>query len=135
MRTIKFRVWNKKTQSWIYGPNNLDSVDGVNLVGETILLGCFLAGVSVEDLNEIVALQYVGKKDKNGKSIFEGDIIRIPTTDQFTGEAICRHGAVYYDESFAQYRFKGNETTHTLFGVDTFGEIIGNIFDNPALLK
>lgn len=62
-RQIKFRVYNKKTKKWIYGPHANSSIDGVNLFGETIMFGELLSGVSIEDYNECVALQFTGLKD------------------------------------------------------------------------
>lgn len=70
-REFKFRVWNKKTNKWVHGPGF-----EVNLFGEMILLGGFMMGISLEDLNHCILLQYVGLKDKNNKEIYEGDIVR-----------------------------------------------------------
>lgn len=69
-RPIKFRVWHNAKKKWIHGPG-----DEVNLFGETILLGQFMP-VPIEELNDCVAEQFTGILDKNGKEIYEGDIIR-----------------------------------------------------------
>jgi hypothetical protein len=71
MKDIKFRVWNNKTKSWVHGPG-----EEVNLFGEMILLGGFMNGISVEDLNECLAFQYSGCKDKNDREIYEGESIK-----------------------------------------------------------
>lgn len=137
MRQIKFRVWNKKTNNWVEccGPSELNSLDGVNLFGETILLGGFMDGVSIEDLNECVALQFTGLKDKNDKDIFEGDIVRICNTNSVTGEDLSWNGEIYFDKSFAQFRIKSKTSSYSLSSSQIFGEIIGNLFKNPELLK
>ena len=69
-RQIKFRLWNNKNKSWIHAPRK-----EVNLLGETIILGGLLDGVSIRDLNDILVLQFTGFLDKNNNEIYEGDII------------------------------------------------------------
>lgn len=143
-RQIKFRVWNDKTKNWIHGPHEMPSLDGVNLFGETILLGGFMNRVSIEDLNDCVALQFTGLKDKNGKEIFEGDIVRW----------IVRPLDLRYKEEFEEWEHQGKPLQeikkmvqfkhHGFMCFDSSGfgpyraiecEVIGNIFENLELLK
>ncbi len=139
-RQIKFRIWNNKTKQWIEGPNEESCLDGVNLFGETILLGGFLYGVSIEDLNEIVALQYTGLKDKNGREIFEGDILiyKLDYNESQGGQLDNEIDYVHFDHATF---FWGNKLKCALNEYLTGKnntvdlEIIGNIYDNPELIK
>lgn len=73
--------------------------------------------------------QYTGLTDKNGKKIFEGDIV------QGAWETIF---AVYYDSDYLQFRakVKDNYTREIdYYGNSNYIEIIGNIHDNPKLLS
>jgi uncharacterized phage protein (TIGR01671 family) len=129
-REIIFRVWNKRANKWIHGPGQ-----EVNLFGETILLGEFMR-VSLDELNDCVALQYTGLKDKNGKEICEGDILKfipqLKNSDQFVGY-------VFYCEDDASFHhtYLYGRPSKRFWGqfVSWEYEIIGNIFENPELMQ
>lgn len=78
--------------------------------------------------------QYTGLTDKNGTRIFEEDIVR--TDDNLKG-------VVEWDETFAKYIVCYNQISGNWFDFEGEGgypvslecEIIGNIYDNPELLK
>ena len=79
--------------------------------------------------------QYTGLTDKNGKKIFEGDIIKIPDDyDEFGINA----GAVYEVYfAFGGFRLKPKRSNAKGFWLedDKTVEIIGNIHENPELLE
>lgn len=140
MREIKFRgkaecgieelekQGFKHENGWIYG---------------TYLDGYIVNGV-VESTDEYIALeewcpikietvgQYTGLKDKNGKEIYEGDIIEKTYYSYHQPECSELFEIKYEGLSFHFEHIKGN-TFHLPFTEDI--EVIGNIHDNPELLE
>lgn len=130
-RIIKFRIWNKKTKSWLHGPDKNPSLDGVNLFGENILLGGFCQGVSIEDLNESVALQYTGIEDKNGVQIYEGDIIEYTQClfNTIPDKFPQKQKVIEWDDYGARWNIFSSAAGELNL------KVIGNIFENPELLN
>ena len=133
-RKIKFRIWNNKTRSWVHGPHKNPSLDGVNLFGETIMFGYLLHGVSIEDYNECIPLQYTGLKDRSGREIFEGDIVCVMRDcgnfDESRYEKMNLPVKYYPDRGFKAYWGHEDCNAQDLYSA----EVIGNIFENPELL-
>ncbi len=144
-REIKFRVWNKRTNNWVHGPGH-----EINLFGETILLGGFMRGIGLEELNDCVALQYTGMKDKNGKEIYEGDFVSVVDENNIFDirfgkvkrtvvgiDAATLHLVEINCFYFHRDGFPYFSITYNFIGKHDLDDtkIIGNIFQNKNLLK
>ena len=82
--------------------------------------------------------QYTGLTDKNGRKIFEGDIVRAiykPKDKDLAIDDFIIKWDKYYCKFVGYYVGKENVYTPLLFGSQTSFEVIGNSFDNPGLLK
>jgi uncharacterized phage protein (TIGR01671 family) len=114
MRELKFRVYRLDTKE-IKPPFTLADAISVSPVHEPL------------DPKKHVIVQFTGLKDKNGKEIYEGDVIEFQS----------HRGDVYWDRSglwAAHWRDK--EYNHRLFALDQKKfVVIGNIYENPQLVK
>jgi uncharacterized phage protein (TIGR01671 family) len=120
-REIKFRAWDKETGLW-YGN-----------YGEPFTLKDAMGKMWHTGLDRLEFMQYTGLKDKKGKEIYEGDIVRIGSLD---GEPL---GEIEWISDQAQYEIRDNDKYQ--FGGEhvnelhtRYFEVIGNIHENPELL-
>ena len=133
-RKIKFRVWNKIYQEMFYTSfsknNNYDEKIYLTLDGQ--LRGDFKYCGDVDCSENYVIQQYTGLKDKNGVEIYEGDILIFrPCYDESLGG---QFGNSVFSVYFADGAFRFGDQLADQEGASYY-EIIGNIFENPELLK
>ena len=133
MREILFRGKSKSDGEWLYGDySNVVCGDGSVIVGIN-KIGEKLSVVIPETVG-----QYTGLTDKNGKKIFEGDIV---TTKYKLGRGGYYVFEVYYNENLCQFALTINSGSYTknkqydwlqLTSLKANKvEVIGNIHDNP----
>ena len=133
MREIKFRIYFKDEEPFMSEPITLtellheDWIEFGDEKGEWSLpLKDFRFFYRKNENYEV--MQYTGLKDKNGKEIYEGDIINIQydVTVQIEKAVIEYRGASFYAVTNAD-----------TWELDNYEEIavIGNIYENPELLE
>lgn len=114
MREIKFRFWHKEKKvmgSWEDAKKNCNRL-------------------SILEIDDFITMQFTGLKDKNGKEIYEGDILQ--------GSETSPKYDVLMDSGrwSARYKiYKGNGGVIQLYDREKMFEIIGNIYENKELLR
>lgn len=123
----KFRAWDKVVKE-------MAQVNALVLDEQVVKVTYKNGNVAKEDMKEYELMQSTGLKDKNGKEIFEGDILGIETD-----EGILNVN-VFWDSKHALFMFESKihnekELLAELVEDNTYPfEIIGNIYENKELL-
>lgn len=148
MRNIKFRIYFKDEEPFMTEPISLedllheDWIEFENKEGTLSLpLKDFRFFYSKNENYEI--MQYTGLKDKNGKEIYEGDILELNKDGRiFYGTPDGLLAKKYQLVGFRDGAFMTCRNKHLIDDYDTYLWIIskystvaGNIYDNPELLE
>lgn len=167
MREVLFRGKRVNNGEWVYGGIiPLDTDSGYVFIAEPFLSASTLPVYEIIKHHTHLVIpetvgQYTGLTDKNGKRIFEGDIVQYETFDDFDCKSIVKFGEYEQDGSGGEY--SGAKCIGFYVKVDNFTcpdwweaepenfpyymwqqnilevasecEVIGNIYDNSELLK
>ena len=140
-REIKFRAWDKVKKQWAFGYKELG---GFSVFGELHILG----ELQIKDLNNFEVMQFTGLLDKNGKEIYEGDVLEF-----FGNKKKPEHpyNEVFWQQEKGRWALRiigkkiHSENAHGETEIIGLNEqqlerdegyyiIIGNIYENPELI-
>ena len=147
MREILFRGKRRDNREWVYGCYYKQTEfcgDKVEPFGIMIITSseslCYDQALEYYAISEKTVGQFTGLTDKNGKKIFEGDIVRILGNQDVEDWRNVDYTALiaFIDGGFCA--IDGTEEEHgfrryALARFDFSLEVIGNIHDNPELLE
>lgn len=122
-RTIKFRGKRITDGEWIYG--DFFRNRGLAFIAEDCVVENPLASWKDYNVTPDTVGQFTGICDASGKEIYEGDILR----ELGSGKLV----EVIYDAP--EFCYKDNVYVYRFINHPENFEVIGNIYDNPELLK
>jgi len=122
MRTLKFRAWDKEKKIMVYLEKPLAIAFDGNVVFDS-------GNGFVETTKKYIPLQFTGLTDRNGKEIYEGDIVRC----FMNGEEHSLNVIKWADYGYTMTDFEDESGERVLWFCEV--EVIGNIWKNPDLIN
>ena len=129
MREIKFRAWLKEDKKMV----NVETMDftdkSMQYLKRSEIINAYILRRESDD--DVELMQYTGVKDKNGKEIYEGDIL-------FFRDENMKYIVVWQDAAFIIKSIeirKYSEKMCWLDDTEICCEIVGNIYENKKLLE
>lgn len=130
---LKFRAWHKPTQRIfpVYGFNK-------DFVFEDTLDGIHVGKTNPAKRDDCVVMQSTNLLDKNGKEIYEGDIVRAAFMHHGKASDQKFNAVIIYNEHIGQYQISYNSvggfaSDEIYFKYEV--EIIGNLAENAELMQ
>lgn len=124
MREMKFRAWDTLLDTML-GMKEIER-SGMNLF------------VLCEGVEIVKLMQWTGLKDKNGREIYEDDILHY-FVEEYPGghyrEREEKRRVTFSDGCFWLVSENGDDPLYAVHAADDELEIIGNIYENPELLE
>lgn len=135
-RLIKFRVWDITEEKMLVWDDIWYSVVFIpanSFEGQTEEITVPFISICMRDSNKFYPQQFTGLTDKNGREIYEGDIIYF-TRENKSQSYTYNSEVIFQDGMFGIVLNNFNDMFVPLKYDNEFTEVLGNIFETPQLI-
>jgi hypothetical protein len=138
MKSIKFRAWHYEDRKMYF----LETIDMYSRLITVTKKNEYDQECSAYcRFSEVEIMQYTGVTDKNGNSIYEGDILKLDRDEllknlepeDVSDDTLIQ--VVAFEDGAFTARSRSGIKWGSVGGMFEYGEIIGNIYENPELLQ
>jgi uncharacterized phage protein (TIGR01671 family) len=136
MREIKFRAWDTIQKRFLH----IDEID--EYPNDNVFFNGYVDpskhgyGLSLES-EYIEFLLYTGLKDKNGREIYEGDILELGIQKGILKSVVEYHSPTFCHRwiNLEEAGIRGKKIEPLFWNTNIIFEVIGNVYENPELLE
>lgn len=128
----RYRAWNKATKEM----HEVDDIVSIDIEKKQIYVKTlFFNQLNHYVFDAVVLMQSTGFRDKNGKEIFEGDILKVTNLSSWLEVVSFNNNKAMFVSKKIKREIE-ESPLYDLFNTDIFEvEIIGNIYENPELAE
>lgn len=131
-RINKYRIWDETNNIMVY-PNEYGRYE-FKIGGRQVRAEPELSKVLNRFYTALTPLQFTGLSDKNGKEVYEGDILAAMSPSAGPMHVVFEEGSFVANNRFGRWGPLYRMTFHPFPDLYSI-EVIGNIYENPELLK
>jgi uncharacterized phage protein (TIGR01671 family) len=124
MSVLEFRVWNEIYKRFVYS-NDFNELENKSRLSQFF-------DWAKKYASKYPIQQYVGLEDKNGRKIYEGDIVEREFNEY--GNEFVYYNEIVFDNGTFGFCLERGELIFQLIKPQEY-EVVGNIFENPKLIN
>ncbi|MBP3223981.1 MAG: hypothetical protein J6M14_01595 [Campylobacter sp.] len=131
-REIRFRIWDKEHKKLLINTDYKDFV--INMQGQVYCISGYFDYAKVDEYDGVQISQFTGLKDRQGREIYEGDILKYGSCVE----------VVFYEPTMGRFMTElkkcndeseiGEISSLSPYYTDNY-KVIGNVYENSELLK